>query len=352
MEDWPPEKGGCTIVKSKRATLADVAALAGVSPTAASLVLNNRPGNRLSAQAAERIRAAADRLDYRPHPAARSLRMGKTQTVAFLSDDVTITRYASAMIRGLLDVAEQHRHTVLIAETGSNPRRVKETLRAMLDRQPDAVLFGMMGAKQIDVPKVPAGLPVVLINSTSPLGYPSVLPAEFEAGRAGAPTRVDAGHRAIAIIGLDVEAARDPRVSVTLTQRYAGIFDALGSVGVEPCWTYSTLLWEPEVGYQAARELLASGARPTGLICLNDRLAFGVYQALSEAGLRVPDDLSIASFDDDIIACYVRPGLTTAAIPYEEMGRRAMAMLLSDAEPEHMLVHMPLRVRESVRRLD
>ena len=77
---------------AKRATLADVAALAGVSPTAASLVLNNRPGNRLSAQAAERIRAAAERLDYRPHPAARSLRMGKTQTVAFLSDDVTITR--------------------------------------------------------------------------------------------------------------------------------------------------------------------------------------------------------------------------------------------------------------------
>ena len=119
--------------------------------------------------------------------------------------------------------------------------------------------------------------------------------------------------------------------------------------GLTPCWQYDTFVWEPQVGYRAMQQLLASEVRPTGLISINDRLAFGAYQALAEHGLRVPDDLSIASFDDDVIASYLRPGLTTAAIPYEEMGRRAMEMLLSDAEPEHLLVHMPLRVRESVR---
>lgn len=86
--------------EAEEVTLADVASLAGVSSTAASLVLNDRPGSRLSADAAARIRAAAEQLNYRPNPAARSLRLGKTQTVAFLSDDVTVTRYASAMIRG------------------------------------------------------------------------------------------------------------------------------------------------------------------------------------------------------------------------------------------------------------
>ncbi|MFT4294050.1 MAG: LacI family DNA-binding transcriptional regulator [Micropruina sp.] len=336
---------------TKRVTLADVAALAGVSQTAASLVLNNRPGSRLSAQAAERIRAAAEQLDYRPNPAARSLRSGKTNIVAFVSDDVTVTRYASAMIRGLLDVAEDHRRTVLIAETGSNPRRIREAMRAIIDRQPDAILFGRMGAREFDVPKVPADLPVVLINATSPRGYPSVLPAEFEAGRTVTRTLLDAGHRDIAIIGVDREAAADPRQSVTIAIRYDGIFDALATAGVTPSWVYSSLLWEPDTGYRAMRELLASDARPTGLICLNDRLAFGAYQALTEAGLRVPDDLSVVSFDDDIVASYLRPGLTTAAIPYEEMGRRAMAMLLSDPEPEHQLVPMPLRLRESVRAL-
>lgn len=336
---------------TKRVTLADVAALAGVSQTAASLVLNNRPGSRLSAQATERIRAAAAQLDYRPNPAARSLRSGKTQTVAFLSDDVTVTRYASAMIRGVLDVAEQHQHTVLIAETGSNPRRTREAMRAMLDRQPDAVLFGLMSARELDVPRVSAELPVVLINATSPRGYPSVLPAEFDAGRAITRTLLEAGHRDIAVIGLDREAAADPQQSVTIASRYDGIFAALDAYGVTPVWTSPGLRWEPPNGHQAIQELLAAGVRPTGLICLNDRLAFGAYQALNEAGLRVPDDMSVVSFDDDVIAAYLRPGLTTAAIPYEEMGRRAMAMLMSDAEPEHMLVHMPLHLRDSVRNL-
>ena len=146
-------------VTEKRTTLADVAALAKVSPTAVSLVLNDRP-TRLSSDAVGRIRAAAEHLDYRPNPAARSLRLGKTQTVGFLSDDVTVTRYASAMIRGLLDVAEQHRHTVLIAETGSNPRRVKEALRAMLDRQPEADAVrpdGGQGLRCAEGPGGPAG---------------------------------------------------------------------------------------------------------------------------------------------------------------------------------------------------
>ncbi|MFT4217196.1 MAG: LacI family DNA-binding transcriptional regulator [Micropruina sp.] len=337
---------------TRRVTLADVAALAGVSQTAASLVLNNRPGSRLSAQAAGRIRAAAEQLEYRPNPAARSLRNGKTHMVAFVSDDVTVTRYASAMIRGLLDVAEDYGRTVLIAETGSNPRRVDDAIRTILDRQPDALLFGRMSARELDVPRLPTDMPVALINATSPNGHPSVLPAEFDAGRQVARTLLEAGHRDIAVIGVDREAAADPQTSVTITARYDGVFAAFDAFDVGPSWVYPSLRWEPATGYQAMRELLASDVRPTGLICLNDRLTFGAYQALAEAGIRIPDDLSVVSFDDEDVAGYLRPGLTTAAIPYEEMGRRAMTMLLSGGEPGHQLVPMPLRVRESVRQLD
>lgn len=96
----------------RRPTLADVADRAGLSKTAVSLVLNNRPNSRLSADAEKRVRDAARDLNYRPNPAARSLRLRKTRTVGFISDDVTVTRYASAMIRGLLDVAEDHDHSV------------------------------------------------------------------------------------------------------------------------------------------------------------------------------------------------------------------------------------------------
>ena len=333
----------------KRATLADVAARAGLSMTAVSLVLNNRPGSRLSEEAAERIRAAAKELNYRPDPAARSLRIGKTRTIGFVSDDVTVTRYASAMIRGALDVAEARDHTVLIAETGSNPKRVEKALRVMLDRRVDGVVFGLMGAKEIDVPPMPYEVPVVLLNASSPAGLPSILPAEREAGYRVATLLIEAGHRRIAMIGYSDELRDRPRLSATVGDRYAGIFAALDEAGIELAARTEEKVWEPEEGYQAMCHILDSGVRVTGLIALNDRLAFGAYQALAERGRRVPDDLSIASFDDDVIASYLRPGLTTAQIPYEAMGRRAMELVLGSEPPQgRFLVPMPLIVRGSV----
>ena len=129
----------------KRATLADVARLAGLSTTTVSMVLNNRPNTRLSADTAARVRAAAAELNYRPNPAARGLRLGKTRTVGFISDEVTVTRYASAMIRGLLEEAERLDHTVLIAESGSRAEKIANALEVMLDRQTDGIVFGLMG---------------------------------------------------------------------------------------------------------------------------------------------------------------------------------------------------------------
>ena len=91
------------------------------------------------------------------------------------------------------------------------------------------------------------------------------------------------------------------------------------------------LEWEPQLGHRLTHQILDDHPDLTALICLNDRLAFGAYQALQERGRQIPDDLSIVSFDDEEIAGYLRPQLTTARIPYEEMGREAMAMLLNPA---------------------
>jgi LacI family transcriptional regulator len=125
---------------TKRPTLADVAKRSGMSVTAVSLVLNDRPGSRLSEEAKTRIRTAAQELEYRPNPAARSLRLGKTRTIGFVSDDVTITRYGSAMIRGALTEADAHDYTVLMAETAGHPQRIERAIKAMLDRRPDGLI--------------------------------------------------------------------------------------------------------------------------------------------------------------------------------------------------------------------
>ncbi|MBK8459002.1 MAG: LacI family DNA-binding transcriptional regulator [Micropruina sp.] len=306
----------------------------------------------MSPEAVERIHEAARTLNYRPDPAARSLRIGKTATVGFISDDVTVTRYASAMIRGALDVAEGAQHTVLIAETGSRADRREEALRAMLDRRPDGVIFGLMGAKMIELPPLPPDLPVVMLNSLSTAGHASVLPAEYDAGYAMGSLLVQAGHRRIGLIGHADELATNLAISATIGLRYAGINTALGQAGVTPTMRYECSDWEPEHGYLGTRAILERDPDVTGLICLNDRLAFGAYRALSEANLRVCQDVSIVSFDDDIVASYLHPGLTTAAIPYEEMGRQAMQLLLApDRTTEQRLVGMPTRLRESVRAL-
>jgi LacI family transcriptional regulator len=335
---------------TRRVTMADVAERAGVSKTAVSLVLNDRPGTRLSKDVADRVRAAAAELDYRPNPAARALRKGTSQIVGFISDEVTITRYASAMIRGALDIAQQHEHTVLIAETGINRERRDRAVQTVLDQRPDGLIFGLMGARQIEVPTIPADLPVVILNGISAADHPSVLPAEFSAGSDVAEALVVAGHRRIGLIGsagLDVV---DPRVSATIGDRLAGIRAVLSQAGAAVVEVGAGLEWEPQLGHRATHEILDAHPQLSGLICLNDRLAFGAYQALQERGRHIPDDISVVSFDDDEIAAYLRPQLTTARIPYEEMGRQAMAMVLDRTEDRfcRRRVPMPVQHRGSV----
>jgi LacI family transcriptional regulator len=338
---------------NKRPTLADVAERAGLSKTAVSLVLNNRPGSRLSEDAVARIHEAARELNYRPNPAARSLRLGRTGTIGFISDEVTVTRFASAMIRGLLDVGDEHDQGVLIAETGDHPKQLAKALESMVDRRVDGLVFGSLTARLLDLPELPPEMRAVTVNSMSASVPSAVLPAEDDAGYAVARQLLDAGHGGgIAIIGNAPKARRDPRISVTIGRRFDGIHRALDEAGATPVAVADFEIWEPWNGYDGTRAVLESGAPVTALLCLNDRVAFGAQQVLAEKGFRVPDDVSIASFDDDEIASYMRPALTTARLPYEEMGRRAMEIVLDeDAPPGERLVEMPLQVRGSIRPL-
>ncbi|MGO4533577.1 LacI family DNA-binding transcriptional regulator [Leifsonia sp. 2MCAF36] len=333
----------------KRVTIADVAAEAGLSKTAVSMILNDRPGTGLSVETAKRVRAIAHRLNYRPDPSARALRVGTAPTIGFVSDDVTLTRYATAMIRGILDVAEENDHTVLIAETGHHPERLSGALDAMLDRRVSGLVFGSMAAREVDLPALPPGLPVVMVNATTSVDYPVVLPDERTAGAAIAQLLIDGGHRRIALIGRRYDEDLPPEVSVTISDRFAGLDGVMAANGLAWAWEEAFEWWAPEDGYQATKRALASGVPFTALVCLTDNVSFGAYQALQEAGVRIPQDVSIASFDDDEIATYLRPKLTTARLPYEEMGRRAMSLALSGtSEGGRHLVTMPIIRRGSV----
>ncbi|WP_232521088.1 LacI family DNA-binding transcriptional regulator [Micromonospora phaseoli] len=322
---------------------------AGLSKTAASMVLNGREGTRLSAEAHQRVFAAAEELGYRPNVAARSLRTRKTATIAFVSDIVATTRFAGGLIRGALDASRERDHVLLITETQGDAAFEQYAIEAILDRQVDGVIYAAMATRRLAVPPAILGGPVVLLNATSPEQLPCVLPDDERAGAMVAETLLAQGHRdRIALIGRNRQKERDPEISLAAEARLRGIRDTLTAAGVSLCAEVFSPEWLSEHGYAAMRTLLDRPTRPSAVICMNDRLAFGAYQALGEAGLTIPGDISVLSFDDDPIAGWLRPGLSTAALPHEQMGRRAVEILLDGEGKGPWLVPMPLRRRRSV----
>lgn len=335
----------------KRPTLADVARLAGLSPTAASMILNGRPDTRLSQAAHDRVHAAAQALGYRPNVAARGLRTDTTHTIGFISDLVTTTRFASGLIKGALEASEAAGHVVLVLETGGDINRETEAIAAVLDRQVDGIIFATVRARELFVPSLPSGTPAVMLNASSASVTSAVLPDENTGGRDAVRLLVDHGHReGIALIGQNDDVERDLFRSVTVSRRVAGIRSEMEDQGLTFVAEESIWLWEPDEGYQAVKNLLNRRDDIRAMICMNDRIAFGAYQALAEAGLSVPDDVSIVSFDNDELASYLRPGLTTISLPHEEMGRRAVEVLLSGATNGETLVSMPPVIRASIGR--
>jgi LacI family transcriptional regulator len=331
-------------------TLADVAKLAGLSRTAASMILTGRPDTRLSAEAHAKVMAAADQLGYRPNVAARTLRTDRTQTIAFISDTVATTRYASGLIRGALQAAEARQHVMLVLETGGEPARETEAINAALDRQVDGIIFAAMRAREIFVPDVRLTAPVVMLNSTSARFAASVLPDEERGGRDAVRLIVDSGIReGIALLGQSDVVEAGLFRSETVARRVRGVRSEmrrhrLRFVSEESCWN-----WEPDEGHKLARKMLKRDPTIRAFLCMNDRLAFGAYQALQELGLGIPGDVSLVSFDDDEIAAYLRPGLTTIGLPHEAMGRLAVELLLDGRKGKAQLVPMPIVRRGSLR---
>jgi LacI family transcriptional regulator len=319
-----------------------------MSKAAVSLILNDRPGSRLSEEAAQRVRAAAAELDYRPNPAAQSLRLGRTRTIGLISDKLTLTRHVSGMISGALEAAERYGHTVLIAETGGDAAGIADAFDGMLDRRVDAVAVGLMSARMVDVPDTDSGIPVVVINGRTPADHPSVLPDERPAGYTMMRRLLDAGHRRIGLVGdLPRATSEDMRVSATIALRFEGIEQALTEAGVT-AERAQVRDWTPEQGFEQTHRLLDEHPALTAFLAGNDSAAFGIYQALNERGLRIPEDVSVVSFDDEELASYLRPGLTTARLPYDTMGALGIDMLLGDRDLSHELVPMPVIDRESV----
>jgi LacI family transcriptional regulator, galactose operon repressor len=335
-------------VAERRVTLADVAERAGVSRTTASFVITGRRDMRISKEAVQRVLAAARELNYRPNLLARSLRTRVRHNVGFISDRITTEAFTGDMIRGGVAMAQKHGRLLFIGETQGDAAIELDVTHSMLDWGVAGFVYASMYTREVSLPAWLDGHPVVLLNCFSPhAAVSTVLPDERGAGGDAARVLLHHGHRdSIVLVGGTREVMQQGVFAAR--ERLAGIEQALATAGTELLGFISSA-WRPDLAFQAVSEFFAAGGRATALVCITDKVAFGAYQAIADAGLRVPEDISVVSFDDSDIAAWLRPGLTSIAIPHFEMGQLAVELLA--CEPAVAQMHqlpMPVHSRDSV----
>ncbi len=331
-------------VARQRITLMDVAQRAGVSRTTASFVMTGRRDMRISSDAEQRVLTAARELDYRPNLLARSLRTNLSQTIGLISDVVASEPFAGQLIRSSMTTALLHDHLLFVGESEGDPEVEQQLIRSMLDRGVGGFLYASLYTREVRMSPLLKAQSVVLLNCvTRGRNATAVLPNEEAGGQTAAEELLAAGHSdGIYLVG------ETPNHVIAGVERRRGIVNTLAAAGHELAGELPARWW-PGPGHDSVRALLDSGARPTALICLNDRLALGAYQALGAFGMSIPGDVSVLSFDDSDLAGWARPGLTSVALPHLELGRKATELLF-EREPDSGVhyVDMPISRRESV----
>ena len=326
--------------RTRRVTLSDVAAHAGVSATTASYILNGRADEmRIAAGTVAKVQAAVSELGYRPNRSARSLRTRSTATVGLISDQIAGEQYGSSMLTGASIAARELDHLVVMGESGGDPELERLLIEEMLEREVDGVVYATRTARTVRLPEGLRGVRSILLNCEDPdHRLPAVVPDDEGGGREAAAVLLEAGVDDVWVVGVDPtpEATAGPR-------RMAGLRAELRAKGIDiagvvPCE------WSVTEGFAATSRWLAGGGRAGALVCMNDRLAMGVYQALAEAGLHVPGDVSVVSFDGSALAGWLRPVLTSVELPFPELGALAVRRLL-DPDDHRGTDSVPMTVR-------
>ncbi len=330
----------------KRPVLKDVADRAGVSLTAVSLTLNGKAGANIPPKTQARIVAAASELGYRPNALARGLRSGRSATIGLVSDEIATTPFAGAMIQGAQDAAWEAGKLLLLINTGRDKDIEATGLDLLQERHVEGVIYATMYHQVVEPPAALSEGPAVLLDARAhDASLPSVVPDEVSAARQATETLLAAGHTRIGFVQDVVPIPAAP-------EREQGYRDAHEghSVPVDPDLIAKGSA-DAAGGWEATSSLLASSSSPpTALFCFNDQMAMGAYRAIAERGLRIPDDISVVGFDDQVlIAPWLVPSLTTMALPHYAMGRWAVEFLVGGGEgnPQHRAA-CPLVERDSV----
>ncbi len=326
-------------------TISDVARRASVSTMTVSRVINN--SGYASPEVRERVLAAVAEIGYVPNALARSLHVKRTHTLALVLTDIG-NPFFTTVARGVEDAASSRGFSVMFANTDESEQEEADHVRVLLQKQVDGLLLvpASSSSRAVEMARR-RSVPVVVLDRRLN-GEPVDTGRCDSDGGAYALMRhlLDLGHRRIAILS----AAPDVSVAV---DRVAGARRAAAEAGL-PQDSVPVIFGRPETasGKEMARAALALEPRPTALFATNNFITIGAFAALRDAGLRVPEDVSLAGFDDLPEPLVLDPFLTVAAQPAYDMGRRAAELLLGrlDNDPgsaQEIILPTELIVRRS-----
>jgi len=325
-------------------TLKRIAQDAGVSLAAVSLAVNGRPG--VSDETRERVQAAARRLGYTPRRGG----VNRTHVLGLVVEQLPLPVlqdiFYAEVIAGMLSVVQSGGHALLL-HVLDETEDVTATIRLLRERTSGLLLLGGGEisddcVRQLATSRVPF---VLVDNYVVGERLDCVLPDNFAAGQVATAHLLELGHRRIALL-------EGPRKYKTLTDRLEGYLAALPEAGIaiDPGLMVKAIRGVPKKGYLQMRQLLERGEPPTGVVAISDKTAFGAMEAIREAGLRIPQDISVVGIDDVIESGHTVPPLTTVRLPKREFGQAAIEKLLRriadpDALPSKTVLYTELVIR-------
>lgn len=315
------------------ATIKDVAELAGVSSTTVSHVINRT--RAVNVQTAARVWDAVEVLRFSPSTLARSLRMKSTLTIGVVSD-YAANPFWSEVVAGIEEACFEQNYSVFLSYSERNSAKETQAVQNLARRGVEGLIWH---AVQPD-----AGVEDVLKHTKIPLilsqrwlahwNRDAFVTNDTEGGRQVMAHLLGLGHRRIALIKGE-----------TFPSHAAGLREHgyRSALAAEPEGVDETLIRDGnytfEGAYEATRELLCLPKPPTAFFCISDRMALGSLSALQDAGLRVPQDVSLVGYDNLELLAYVRPRLTTVDHGGREAGRRLATRLLERIKSPDMLAH-------------
>jgi LacI family transcriptional regulator len=333
-------------------TIRDVARLAGVAPITVSRVINK--AGYISDDTRLRVEAAIEKLHYIPNSLSRSLRFNKTNMIALIVSDIT-NPFWTTVTRGVEDACSEHKLHVILCNTDENQDKLDEYVNLLLQKQADGFIVvptGSSGPLLRNIQK--QDVPLVVLDRVLPDLRADVVRCDSERGAYDLTKYlIGLGHQRIAMLsGADLIS--------TAHERVIGYKRAMHEAGLpldENLMSYGE--FKAESGYDRTLAMMQQSTnRPTALFAGNNFIAVGVIRALDELELRVPDDVSLVSFDD--LPVLSKPFLTVVSQPPYELGYQAAQLLFErmastdqdqPTEPREILLPLEMHIRQSCRPL-